>query len=160
MNIEIRQINQNEMDSTFQRVEEMFVGMYRFMSDRGLTLTLKEGGERIWLKSMMPMLGKTNAIVVAFAEELPVGFAAGNVRISPAFLGNKKIGHLSHLFVDEDHRKYSLGRKLSEHLEEWFYQKNVELIELDVLIQSEDVIRFWERAGYRTEYIKMNKRPD
>ncbi|TVQ65384.1 MAG: GNAT family N-acetyltransferase [Balneolaceae bacterium] len=159
MNVEIRQITQNEQESTFRRVEEMFVEMYRFMADRGLTLTLQKGGEKIWLKSMMPLLGKTNAVVVAFADDAPVGFAAGNIRIAPAFLGNKKVGHLSHLFVDENFRTYNLGRKLSNQLEEWFSQKGVELIELDVLTRSEDVIRFWERGGYLREYVKMNKRP-
>lgn len=160
MNIEIRQINQNEQEATLRRVEEMFVDMYRFMSDRGLTLTLQNGGEKIWLKSMMPMLGKTNAIFIALVDDNPVGFTAGNIRISPAFLGSKKMGHLSHLFVDGNVRKYHLGMKLSKQLEAWFNQKKVDLIELDVLIQSEDVIRFWERAGYRQEYIRMNKQPD
>lgn len=159
MKIEIRHIDPNEADTTLQKTGDMFVEMYRFMDGRGLTLSLKEGGEQIWLNSMMPLLGKTNAIVVAFADDAPVGFAAGNIRIAPAFLGNKKIGHLSHLFVHEDFRTYSLGRKLSAKLEEWFLQKGVELIELDVLIQSEDVIRFWERRGYRREYVRMNKKP-
>lgn len=160
MNIEIRKIDRNENDSTLSRIEEMFVEMYRFMSNRGLTLRLQSGGEKIWLKSMMPMLDKTNAIIIALADDYPVGFTAGNVRISPAFLGSMKIGHLSHLFVDQDYRKHQLGIKLSKELEIWFDQKNVELIELDVLIQSEDVIRFWERAGYRQEYIRMNKQLD
>ena len=118
MNIEIRQIDQFEQEATLQRIEEMFIDMYRFMSERGLSLTLQKGGQKIWLKSMMPMLGKTNAIFVALVDDQPVGFTAGNIRISPAFLGNRKMGHLSHLFVDENYRKYRLGMKLSKKLKQ------------------------------------------
>lgn len=157
MGLIIRALEQNESTLVQQRVTELFTQMYTFMSEKGLCDELADNGAKIWLKSMMPMLGKTTIIFLALQDDQPIGFCAGNIRISPAFLGSVKTGHLSHLYLVNSCRRIGYGIELYRMIEEWFCEKKVQSVELDVLSNNFEAIHFWEKAGYRKIYLRMRK---
>jgi ribosomal protein S18 acetylase RimI-like enzyme len=87
-----------------------------------------------------------------------VGFAAGNIRILPNYLGNKKVGYISHVYVSDEFKKQNIGKKLVLELENWFDEKAVAYIELEVLIDNEAAHKFWEKLGFITDNIRKIKK--
>ena len=154
----IRPLNTDESPNVYEALGLLFKEMYDFMRELGLSNDLTEGGEKIWVNSLKPSLSKLNAVFVAFYKGEMIGFAAGNVRISPAFLGSKKNGYVSHVYVRSTHRRSSIGKQLVDNLESWLYSKAVDGIFLEVLGNNQNAIEFWESRGYAldsTNYFKI-----
>jgi ribosomal protein S18 acetylase RimI-like enzyme len=86
-----------------------------------------------------------------------VGFAAGNIRLLPNYLGNKKVGYISHVFVTDNYKKQKIGNKLLAELENYFAEKTVKIIELEVLIENNSARKFWEKMGYISDNLRMIK---
>lgn len=154
----IRTLSAEEEPAVFHKVRHLFREMYDFMSDKGLSLPLAQNGEELWLNSVKGSLGKLNIIFVAEENGEIIGFSAGNVRLAPNYLGNKKIGYVSHVYVEPAHRKKKLGDDLARNLEEWFRKKKVDFIELEVLQENHVAKRFWEKLGFEQDYLKMIKK--
>ncbi len=152
-----RQILKGEDDSVFDRVGELFRNMYSFMETKGLSLTLVDGGEKMWLKSIKSTLGRINFLVIVEEEGEIHGFAQGMIRISPDYLGSKKGGFVSFVYIDPASQKRGWGNELVKHLESCFLARNVDFIELEVLEQNIGAVQFWEKNGYTTELFRMKK---
>jgi len=157
MDTEIRCITSSEEAPVYNRVAYLFSEMHDYMDDKGLVNKLVDNGEYLWINTVKRTLGKFNVIVVAIQEGLIVGFAAGNIRVLPNYLGNKKVGYISHMFVSDKYKNKNIGNKLLEKLEDWFSEKSVQHIELEVLIQNEAACRFWKKKGFITDNLRMVK---
>jgi len=157
MEIKIKALSTDDSTDTFNAVSELFYDMYEFMSKKGLNLKLSENGKYLWIKSIRGLLGKLNMVYMAIINDEIIGFCAGNIRLSPAFLGNKKIGYISHVYVKQKYRKNKVGVILVNHIEQWFKEKKVDFIELEVLNQNASAIKFWSSLNYSIDYIKMIK---
>lgn len=158
MTIKSRPLTSDEDEKIYKRVAFLFSQMYNFMNHLGLIQRLAPNGEEAWMNTIRKSLGKLNSIYVAFDDDEIVGFAAGNIRLSPNYLGSKKIGYISHVFVDPDYRKKRIGVELVSELEKWFEEKNVAHIELEVLSKNESAYKFWERSGFVMDNFRMLKK--
>lgn len=160
MKIEIKPLSKNEPDYVYRRLEEMFVDLYNIMGGKGLTFSLAENGEKIWLNSIKSSLGKLNMVFVAYDEDKVVGFITGNIRLSPAFEGGRKIGYGSNLYIDEAYRKHKVGHLLFAALEEWFKEKEVDVIEVVALNENKPGLNLCLKLGYKIDLIRLYKRND
>lgn len=158
MRTNIRSLTSNEDEEIYQRTAFLFSRMYEFMNDLGLVQQLVPTGEEIWMNTIKKSLGKLNNIVVAIEDDVIIGFAAGNIRLLPNYLGSKKVGYISHVFVDPEFRKKMVGIELVKELESWFNEKNVAQIELEVLSKNKNALDFWERSGYVIDNFRMLKK--
>jgi ribosomal protein S18 acetylase RimI-like enzyme len=157
MEIKIRSLSSSEDDDLYDRVAHLFSEMYKYMYTKGLLHTLINNGEFLWINTIKKSLGKLNVIIVATHEQAIVGFAAGNIRILPNYLGNLKVGYISHVFITESYKKKNIGRKLVLELENWFAEKSVNIIELEVLVNNDAARQFWETLGYKPDNLRMVK---
>jgi ribosomal protein S18 acetylase RimI-like enzyme len=157
MEIKIRSLSSSEDDALYDRVAYLFSEMYKYMNTKGLVYKLTNNGEFLWINTIKKSLGKLNMITVATHEEAIVGFAAGNIRLLPNYLGNKKVGYISHVFVIDSYKKKNIGRKLVSELENWFADKSVNTIELEVLVNNNSALQFWESLGYKSDNLRMVK---
>ena len=157
MEIEIKQLFKEDAEEVFNTVKEQFKQLYGFMETKGLVMPLVEDGAQLWINSIKSTLGKLSNIYLAYDNNKIVGFAAGIIRLSPAYLGNKKIGYLSHLFILPDYRRTGAGESLSQQLDNWFKEKNVDLVEVEVIVDNTNSINFFNKMGYKEDIIKLTK---
>ncbi len=147
-----------ESEREYEEVSLMFKEMYEFMKEMDLTLDLSVSGDKTWINSIRHSLDKLNMVFVAKDAEQLIGFAAGSIRLSPAFLGSKKIGYISHVYVRPKFRKSMIGKQLATELEKWLLGKNVDHIELEVLVKNEKALNFWQQLGYVVDNIRLVKK--
>jgi ribosomal protein S18 acetylase RimI-like enzyme len=138
-------------------VELMFERMYESMEQMGLMLPLAENGAGKWIKSVQNTSGKFGIVVLAKAGPTAVGFAHGMIKFLPDYLGGYPVGSITHVFVDETHRRSGVGQELVNELKEWFRMKKVHSIELQVITGNPAAKAFWEKLGYGQELIQFRK---
>lgn len=155
-NITIREIPHGD-DPTLPKVEDLFCDMYAYMNDHGLRMELAEKGEQKWLDGIRKGLGRFGVLLVAEMEGEVLGFAHGSVRLTPDYLGNKKVGVITHIYVDGQYRGKGAGESLVKGLEKWFAGKDVHSVELQVLAGNKSGIAFWEKLGYPLELNQHRK---
>lgn len=144
-------------DPAWEEVEKLFKEMYQFMTDHGLQLPLSENGPAQWIGSVKKGLGRFGIVFVCVDEGEITGFSHGSIRLSPDYLGNKKMGVITHVHVKDEHRKKRSGAALVKALEEWFAKQQVHSIELQVLSANNSAISFWEKLGYNQELYQYRK---
>ncbi len=165
--IGIRALEREADPEHLRAVEDLFTAMYRHMDGLGLMVPLAPDGAAIWLKALMPMLGKLHSIQVAWAEpsaaaDAPpraVGFAVGSIRVGPAHLGGIRSGAITHLYVDPAMRGGGLGRRLYAALSSWFTERGLQHQELEVLVNNEPARRFWAGLGFKPDHLVMRRPP-
>lgn len=59
------------------------------------------------------------------------------------------------LFVDGNHRKKGIARKLLDSHIQWFNQNNCDDISVSVLHNNESAIKLYEKSGFRKDIVKM-----
>lgn len=109
-------------------------------------------------------------MIVAYADEKPVGFAYGAVSqitsedltVKPGWAKElegigfypldyeipKTIGTFKLLYVDENHRGLKIGKRLSDDLMEWLRSKDIEDLWVYVANGNEKVGKFYESYGF------------
>lgn len=160
MQVKLRSLTASENDQTYQAVAGLFTDMYAYLDTKGLVHRLAEVGGQLWINTIKRSLEKLNMVVIATHEEDIIGFAAGNIRVLPNYLGSKKVGYISSVYVSDAYKKQNIGQKLVTELEQCFAEKTVEAIELEVLIENDSARHFWEKMGYTSDNLRMIKTND
>lgn len=154
--VQIKEILRKD-DPLLQDAEQLFGAMYEFMAGNGLKIQLPPEGARKWIENISKGLGRFGVLYVATLNGITAGFAHGSIRLAPDYLGNVKVGVITHIFVREESRGKGTGEKLVRALEAWFREKEVHSVELQVLVNNERGIAFWERLGYPPELLQCRK---
>lgn len=154
--IQIRAIKESS-DASMEAIRTMFGEMYAYMREHGLKLDLAGNGAQKWVENVSKGLDRFNCIFLAEENGKPTGFAHGSLRLSPDYLGNKKLGVITHVFVRDEYRKQGVGKKLVLALENWFSEKQVHSVELQVLDMNKAGIAFWQELGYPPELMQCRK---
>jgi GNAT superfamily N-acetyltransferase len=146
----------NHMDPVLERIRPLFSEMYRGMRAQGLLLPLSDDGADKWVDGLQSALGRFAILAVAEEEGRLIGFAHGAVKFLPDYLGSYRTGVITHVFVRSSHRGQQVGSKLVVMLEEWFEEKKVHSVELQVT-SGNPAREFWEKAGYTEELVQYRK---
>ena len=146
----------DETDPLLEQVRPLFAEMYRGMRGQGLMLPLADDGADTWFQGALATLGRFGIMAVAVEEGRLAGFAHGALKFLPDHLGGHKTGAITHIFVKPVYRKRYVGKHLLKLLEEWFLEKKVQSVELQV-IAGNDAREFWERLGYSLELHQYRK---
>src|SRR5207302_9371064 len=93
------------------------------------------------------IVGEVNGEIVAFV--------AGRIRTLPPYFGAAPVGHISEVFVTEQHRSGGLGRRVLAAALEWFTQQQITRVELQVVAGNPDGIRFYRQLGWHEELLQM-----
>lgn len=156
--IKINYLSQTDEDRKFESVFKLFIDLFTYMESNGLMVKLAEDGAAQWGRFIKRTLNKTGKLLIAADNERIIGFAYGTIRITPEYLGGKKIGYIQYVFVEEGYRRENVGQKLVDELEAWFVEKQVDILELEVLTQSQAAMKFWDKNGYENEFLRMTKK--
>ena len=146
-----------ESPDDWTQVEGLFREMYALMLELGMMLPLESGGSAKWLTTARNTAGKFGKVVVAKKNEKVIGFAHGMIKFLPDYLGGQPVGIVTHIFVEKDFRDKDVGAGLVSVLEEWFRQKRVHSVELQVISGNPDAMAFWKNLGFREELRQFRK---
>jgi len=137
--------------------KDLFRDYYDFLHTHGIMLKLTEGGESLWLDSILPALNKTAVLALAINQEEVIGFILGSMKLLPAYLGGGKVGLIQHTYVIESSRRFGVASMLSDSLMDWFRTKQVSSIELQVLTGNTAAEAFWKKQGFWQEWTQMRQ---
>jgi ribosomal protein S18 acetylase RimI-like enzyme len=141
-------------------LERAFVELHASLRADGYQAELVEGGANLWLQGQLPMLGRITTIACAWQGDNLQGFAAGSIRVAPAYVGGTRSGAVTLIHVEPAVRRTGLGLALFGSLEDWFRAREVAGIELEVLPGNAGGLAFWERLGFRTVHFAMRRSLD
>ena len=134
MEIDIRSLSSQDDNEIYEKIAKLFVKMHKQFYKLNLSHRLIDGGELLWINTIKKSLGKLHFIKIVSVNNEIIGFAAGNIRLLPNYLGQKKIGYISFIYIEDNYKDQGLGsklaieleKKLSEELNEYLENKSVE----------------------------------
>ena len=144
-------------DAVLQALPPLFEAMHVEMAAQGMLLHLAEQGARIWLTGITAGLERFGRLAVAETDGHVVGFAHAGVKLAPEHLGGERVGHIAHVYVVPQHRRYGVAGQLATSLHEWLQAKQVTSIELQVVQGNEAGRAFWKSLGYAPELMQLRK---
>lgn len=151
--IEEFRASQHDLSSVATMLKEM----YEEFQAVGSFARLANDGAQIWSRGIAPLLGKNACLLVATLGGEAIGFAHGIVRLPPAYLQAIKTGFISHVFVSSRFRGRKIGHQLVDRLENWFSEREVQLLELNVVRGNASAKAFWESRGFELDLWQLRK---
>lgn len=90
------------------------------------------------------------AVLVARLQCHVIGVAVGVLKesFSHPSLVKRRFGWIEALAVKEEYRSKGIGRKLINHLHDWFLSQGIKRIELNVYEFNDTAIKLYEKLGY------------
>lgn len=67
------------------------------------------------------------------------------------------VGEISSLYIEPEYRKYGIGDELIKRAIKWLEDSNVNKKIIGVAVGNEDVIKFYERYGFRSRTIILEQ---
>ncbi len=154
---EIKIIELPKDSPCWDQIESLFLQLYKYMSSNGLRQPLAKDGEKLWLSTVQKTSGRLNLIMAAIINSRVIGFAQGTIRLTPNYLGSRKVGFIPHVYVLSEYRKLGIGKKLVTELNTWFKHNKTHSLELQVLYENHAATTFWEKIGFEKELLQMRK---
>ena len=100
-------------------------------------------------------------IFLAIKDNIVVGLIIGlinNEEESTYEFRAPKRGRITELIVKKEYRKYGIGQKLIDYMEEYFKSINCKAILLDVFSFNESAKEFYKKNGYYNRVEEMMKK--
>lgn len=123
---------------------------YHHELDDNLPIAVEDGG-RLYADRIIDRLDDTHTqTYVAESKDMVIGYILGViVDLVPEMFVQETGGFLADIFVDKDHRRQGVGRKLVDELSDWFRTKGVAYLELYVAFENANGRAFWKSVGGR-----------
>jgi ribosomal protein S18 acetylase RimI-like enzyme len=145
MEIKIEEAKKKDINSLLKLVKEMteyhlkFDDFYKEVEEQ----------KKDFKKLLSKKIGKRDfKVLIAKEKGQILGHAIGFIRKAPFFAKPKRIGHLMHLIVKEKYRRKGIGRMLFEKILEWFKERGIKHIELNVDSRNEIAISAYKKYGF------------
>lgn len=94
------------------------------------------------------MNSQSQIIMVALDKEKIVGFIAGYIKPLFPWFQIKNVGHISFLVVQKNYQKRGIGRNLTNKLEKWFKEQNLQYIEVYTNEKNQSGVAAWTDYGF------------
>jgi GNAT superfamily N-acetyltransferase len=141
--------------SDLQRLEPLWWALYRHQGEHGMRLKLEQDAFSAWVDSLEPFLGRFAHVTIATLGSEIVGFIAARIRTLPPYFGRGQVGVITEVFVADEHRSLGIGRRMLDHTRAWYQENAVRRIELQVVAENPDGLRFYESLGWHRELIQL-----
>lgn len=94
-------------------------------------------------------------LLVAVKEGSVIGYVYGFIENSGDAVLNK-ICILDALYVEEEHRRYGVGKKLINELKNWAKEKAAKHMELKVLLQNEKAKNLYKSLDFKEKKVILS----
>jgi ribosomal protein S18 acetylase RimI-like enzyme len=97
-------------------------------------------------------------LVLAWVEEVPVGYGlAFDVAEHPFMPEWTCAGYITQFLVSREYRQRGVGKTLMDYINDWFQSRGVQKVLLNVDIENEAGLRFWESQGFEAYAMRMKR---
>lgn len=152
MNIEIATLN--DLIDIKKLYELLFSDMAKLQPEHFRPATQDDDFIKFIIES------ERNDILIAKEKNQILGFALVQEHVTPPYhcFVFHKYAYLMDIVVAPTQRSKGVGKKLYQEVKNWAKTKNLEYIELSVLIQNKNAIRMYEKIGFVecSKVMRMN----
>jgi len=138
-------------EEDFPLIAGFYEKLDAFFREIDLGLPQPEDVGQAWLDSFARTYGKFSMVHIAELDGEVVGFMLSRVKRVPPYWGGVMVGTLSDMWVEEQGRRYGIGRRLSELALDWLRQQGVHSIEIQVLAHNDPSWNLYESMGFKLE---------
>jgi ribosomal protein S18 acetylase RimI-like enzyme len=97
-------------------------------------------------------------LVLAWVDEVPVGYGlAFDVAEHPFMPEWTRAGYVTQFLVSRSYRQRGVGKTLMDYINDWFRSRGLRKVLLNVDIENEAGIRFWENQGFEPYAMRMRR---
>lgn len=96
-------------------------------------------------------------LFIALEEDTIIGYISGFIEQRAPIYKLRVVGFLSNMYVAPSYRGKGIGSQLHHALLQWFKEKNIHSIELNVDAQATTTIATWHRLGYKEIGKRMRR---
>lgn len=101
---------------------------------------------------------ETQLLVLAWDDETPVGYAlAFDVESDPAKPEWTRCGYIAQFIVAESHRQLGIGGLLMDYVDNWFSERGLKKVLLNVDSDNDTGLRFWRKHGFEPYALRMRR---
>jgi GNAT superfamily N-acetyltransferase len=101
---------------------------------------------------------ETMLLIIAWDDETPIGYGlAFDVESDPAKPEWTRSGYISQFLIAEKYRRHGVGNLLMDYIDNWFKERGLNKVLLNVNLDNETGVRFWQKRGF-TQYALRMKR--
>jgi GNAT superfamily N-acetyltransferase len=84
-----------------------------------------------------------------------IGYCLGKIDLYPPVFACKQHGSIYDTMVSDKHRRKHIGTQLFANAKDWFYEKGITRIELQVAIKNNISPNFWAKMGFKGHMMKL-----
>jgi GNAT superfamily N-acetyltransferase len=101
---------------------------------------------------------ETMLLALAWDGEKPVGYGlAFDVESDSAKPEWTRTGYIAQFLVTQDYRQLGVGGLLIDYIDAWFTARGLKKVLLNVNMNNEPGIRFWEKHGFQPYALRMKR---
>lgn len=159
-NFQIIHLNQNSPKASALLdwlVDAYFLGLKKEIQQTGLSnlrqvdLNQKSSIKRLF-ESFLENQTEAAIFLALDSQKNPQGYAFGALKENFGETPNI-LGVINGVYVQPKFRRHGLATLLYQKLKHWFYQQQVQLLELNIAHQNNAGIEFWQKQGFQlSEY--------
>lgn len=144
-------------ESQVVELKTLIEAMYNhFFKANGIT-QLPKNGFKNWVVGYGRSRSVSRTVFICYDQDKCIGMIEGQIKIGGAMSGLGKLGHIAHLYVSPEYRKKGLASALYRIQEDWFLDKKIENVTLDVVCGNKVGSDFWSSVGFKSSFINMVK---
>jgi len=95
------------------------------------------------------MADDNNLVLVAVEKGRVVGHAIAQLKKSSPAFRREKFGFIDEMAVRAGYRRRGVGAQLLARILDWFRERGIDMIELDVAAANEVGYPFWKKHGFK-----------
>lgn len=97
-------------------------------------------------------------LALAWADNIPVGYGlAFDVAEHPFMPEWTRAGYITQFLVSRNYRQRGAGKTLMTYINNWFQSRGIQKVLLNVDIENEAGLRFWESQGFEPYAMRMKR---
>jgi len=101
---------------------------------------------------------ETMLLVLAWLDEVSVGYGlAFDVAEHPFMPEWTRAGYITQFLVSREYRQRGVGQMLMDYINNWFQARGIQKVLLNVDIENEAGLRFWESQGFEAYAMRMRR---
>ncbi len=104
---------------------------------------------------LMHLRSSRSLVLVAEWEEAVCGFCCAYVAQNLPMFEPPELGYISDLCVESGHRREGIGAALLEAARQWFRERQVLDLHLQVYVRNENGLGFWKSQGFEPFFQRM-----
>lgn len=89
--------------------------------------------------------------------EPPAGYIIASFHYEAPLFVQHRFGYIADLWVEEAYRKQGVAPHLLEKAYEWFKEQGVSRVQIEVDVENQSGLKFWEQAGFAPFEIVLRK---